>query len=180
MGFRLTNRDSDVRINLEIREMFSPMQLQAPAYQPRSVLKLVMVGVLAFTVAFSLSRLPLLSALFPHNAIAKPIAGYASLPLSFVANAGQTDAAVRFQVRAMGGTLYMGTDAITLLLPSSPTNTSKMAFTSQTLDQLPQPAPVRQSPPRRPASARCPARTSRGGPLRDGPPGFDSPGCSPA
>ncbi|MHB8753135.1 MAG: hypothetical protein ACYDBJ_28605, partial [Aggregatilineales bacterium] len=40
-------------------------------------------------------------------------ASYGTLPLSFIANAGQIDPAVRFQVRSGGGTLSFGSDGVT-------------------------------------------------------------------
>src|SRR5579864_7423740 len=48
---------------------------------------------------------------------------YGKLPLSFIANAGQIDPSVRFQVRSSGGTLSFGTGGVMLnllLIPNSP------------------------------------------------------------
>ncbi len=42
---------------------------------------------------------------------------YGKVPLSFIANAGQTDAAVRFQVRSKGGLLFFEPTGVTLNLP---------------------------------------------------------------
>jgi len=42
----------------------------------------------------------------------------AQLPLSFIANAGQTDPAVRFQVRSMGGTFFFTPTEVVLSLPA--------------------------------------------------------------
>src|SRR5579864_4980588 len=41
------------------------------------------------------------------------------LPLSFIANAGQTDASVRFQVRNNGSALFFAASSVTLSLPAA-------------------------------------------------------------
>lgn len=47
---------------------------------------------------------------------------YGALPLSFIANAGQTDRAIRFEVRDSGGSLTFANDGVTLaLVPPVPT-----------------------------------------------------------
>jgi hypothetical protein len=46
---------------------------------------------------------------------------YGQLPLSFVANAGQTDPSVRFQVRGSGGALSFEAEGVTLSLPAAKT-----------------------------------------------------------
>src|SRR5579864_5522582 len=56
---------------------------------------------------------------------AASVAGqYGKLPLSFIANAGQIDPSVRFQVRSSGGTLSFESGGVTLavtnLTPNSP------------------------------------------------------------
>ena len=43
---------------------------------------------------------------------------FSQLPLSFVPNAGQTNPAVRFQVRGMGGTLFFTPREVVLSLPT--------------------------------------------------------------
>ncbi len=52
----------------------------------------------------------------PHASAA---ASYGNLPLSFIANAGQIDPAVHFQVRSGGGTLSFESEGVTLSLPSA-------------------------------------------------------------
>jgi hypothetical protein len=44
---------------------------------------------------------------------------YGQLPLSFVPNAGQSDAAVHYQAQGMGGTLFFEDDTVTLSLPET-------------------------------------------------------------
>ncbi len=44
---------------------------------------------------------------------------FGKLPLSFVPNAGQTDPAVRFQVRGMGGTIFFTDGEVVLALPAT-------------------------------------------------------------
>jgi hypothetical protein len=44
-------------------------------------------------------------------------ADFGSLPLAFIPNAGQTDAAVRFQTHALGGTLFFTPDEVVMTLP---------------------------------------------------------------
>jgi Beta-propeller repeat/FG-GAP-like repeat/Ser-Thr-rich glycosyl-phosphatidyl-inositol-anchored membrane family/FG-GAP repeat len=45
--------------------------------------------------------------------------GYGKLPLSFVLNAGQSDAVVRYQAHAMGGVLFFEDDGVMLSLPTT-------------------------------------------------------------
>src|SRR4051794_212145 len=42
---------------------------------------------------------------------------FGSLPLTFIPNAGQTDAAVRFQTHALGGTLFFTSNEVVMTLP---------------------------------------------------------------
>ncbi len=53
----------------------------------------------------------------PHASAA---ANYGALPLSFIANAGQINSAVRFQVRSGGGTLSFEADGVMLALTPGP------------------------------------------------------------
>ena len=46
-------------------------------------------------------------------------ASYGLLPLSFVPNAGQSDAVVHYQAHAMGGMLFFEDDAVVLSLPAT-------------------------------------------------------------
>ena len=46
-------------------------------------------------------------------------ARYGQLPLSFVPNAGQSDAVVRYQAHGMGGMLYFEDEAVVLSLPKT-------------------------------------------------------------
>ena len=59
----------------------------------------------------------------PMSSLAVPeaiaAASYGLLPLSFVPNAGQSDAVVRYQARAMGGALFFEDDAVVLSLPAT-------------------------------------------------------------
>src|SRR5579859_2341149 len=47
-----------------------------------------------------------------------PSAQYGKLPIAFIANAGQTDAKVRFQVRNNGSSLFFAANGVTLSLPA--------------------------------------------------------------
>jgi len=57
----------------------------------------------------------------PSSTPAAPAPGIAQefgrLPLAFVPNTGQADAAVRFQVQGMGGTIFFADEAVVLTLP---------------------------------------------------------------
>ena len=54
-----------------------------------------------------------------HGVDAAAVQEFGRLPLSFVPNAGQTDPAVRFQVRGLGGTLFFTPGEVVLSLPAS-------------------------------------------------------------
>ena len=58
------------------------------------------------------------------------------LPLSFVPNAGQTDPAVRFEVRGMGGTLFFKANEVVLSLPTEPQSPARQDTTLAPLDHL--------------------------------------------
>ena len=54
----------------------------------------------------------------PLSALASPVsaaARYGQLPLSFVPNAGQSNATVRYQAHGMGGMLFFEDDAVVLV-----------------------------------------------------------------
>ena len=54
----------------------------------------------------------------PPGSGARSLADVAGMPLQFVPNIGQSDPAVRMEARGLGGTLFFGPDAVTLVLPS--------------------------------------------------------------
>ena len=66
---------------------------------------------------------PALEALRPAGLPSLPspaaTAALAGLPLQFVANAGQTDPAVRFQARALGGSVFFTPGEVVLALPAA-------------------------------------------------------------
>ena len=70
------------------------------------------------------TRVPMFSPAVPVSSAA---AGYGQLPLSFVPNAGQSDAVVRYQAHAMGGMLFFEEDAVVLSLPTTEDQTRSVA-----------------------------------------------------
>src|SRR5579864_1620324 len=61
-----------------------------------------------------------------HNSVQTSVdVRYGQLPLSFIANAGQIDPSVRFQVRSSAGTLSFESDGVTLNLPVAASNASQ-------------------------------------------------------
>ena len=58
----------------------------------------------------------------PAVAAATSAPDFGALPLSFVPNAGQSDDAVRFEMRGMGGTIFFTPHEVVLSLPSSPSD----------------------------------------------------------
>lgn len=68
------------------------------------------------------STVPATTAMKPRTAgLSRPALGYISddgnLPLSFVANTGQTDSVVRFQTHSLGGAIFFTPQAVVLSLP---------------------------------------------------------------
>ena len=63
----------------------------------------------------------------------------AQMPLSFVPNAGQTDEAVHFQVRSLGGTLFFTPGEVVLSLPFSSPQESVVSVGTQRAVSLPSP-----------------------------------------
>jgi CSLREA domain-containing protein/uncharacterized repeat protein (TIGR01451 family) len=74
-------------------------------------------SITALPVIATLLALLTLQPLVRRVEITAPLAN--SLPLSFVPNAGQTDDAVRFQVRSLSGTLFFAQQEVVLSLPAS-------------------------------------------------------------
>jgi hypothetical protein len=77
------------------------------------LLSLLVTSTASFAYAEQ-TRIPMSS---PAAAVSGAAARYGQLPLSFVANAGQSDPDVRFQARTMGGTVYFEDAAVVLSLP---------------------------------------------------------------
>jgi hypothetical protein len=78
--------------------------------------------VLAWLCALSALQhpIPLSQVTAPAAPKTAPAAGqFAKLPLAFVPNAGQTDPAVRFQARALGGSIFFTSEEVVLSLPTS-------------------------------------------------------------
>jgi hypothetical protein len=92
-----------------------------------------------FALASFVAQHPLdLSRLAPPAPAAPPAIqrDFGKLPLSFVPNAGQTNPAVRFQVRGMGGTLFFTPKEVVLSLPTASPQT-KRNERRNVLDSLP-------------------------------------------
>ena len=61
---------------------------------------------------------------------------FGKLPLSFVPNAGQTDPAVRFEARGMGGTLFFKANEVVLSLPTEAQSPTQQDTALAPLDHL--------------------------------------------
>jgi hypothetical protein len=66
------------------------------------------------------------------------------VPLAFVPNVGQSTDAVRFQVRAMGGTTFFTDDELVLTLPAPRPSPTTTAILAQEPAQEPSPTPPLQ------------------------------------
>jgi hypothetical protein len=89
------------------------------ATTPRRGLSLlvVLMPLLATLPAQRVLPVPLTPAAVPATPAASITEDFGRLPLAFVPNAGQANAAVRFLVHAMGGTIFFADAAVVLALP---------------------------------------------------------------
>src|SRR5262249_23163467 len=72
---------------------------------------------------------------------AAPVTGFGHLPLSFIPNQGQTDAAVRFHGHALGGNVFFAANEVVFSLPT-PTKIQSAKPTPPTpIDRLRTPQP---------------------------------------
>ncbi len=112
---------------------------------PRSLMALLVLFALLALLPFQLTRVQPLVPTAPPPAAA-PVAApdFGKLPLSFVPNAGQTDPAVRFQVRGMGGTIFFTESEVVLALPQG----SEQPNRPDPLARLDPLAPLEDSAPR--------------------------------
>lgn len=84
----------------------------------------------------------------PESQSARPIRSAPRLPLAFVANQGQSNAAVRYQARALGGGVFFTQTGVTLALPSSARRaTKRQKPTSKQQKQAPESARAKAGPP---------------------------------
>ncbi|MBX3086731.1 MAG: SBBP repeat-containing protein [Anaerolineae bacterium] len=79
----------------------------------------------------------------PQSAIQQ---GYGQLPLSFVPNVGQTDAAAQFQVNGLGGTLFFTPEEVVLSLPQAKKRADR-ANPEQRIAMLEHDTPTVSEPP---------------------------------
>jgi hypothetical protein len=97
------------------------MHVFHPRSVPQVLRPLVLLTLLGLLVPLLLpfQRLAPPTALPEVPTAADAAATLAQLPLAFVPNAGQTDPTVRFEARALGGTLFFTPAAVILALPTA-------------------------------------------------------------
>src|SRR5689334_3056892 len=87
--------------------------MSLPRLSPRWISLVVMFALLGtFCTSAQLQRA------FPTAPASQPL-DFGTTALAFIANAGQSDPAVRFQAGALGGTLFFTPDGVTVALPPS-------------------------------------------------------------
>ena len=115
------------------------MEMSEKRQKNRSVQTILYRGLVLVLIILALLAVPQSAAVLsnPTSAPAPAIApDFGKLPLSFVPNAGQTDPAVRFEVRGMGGMIFFKANEVVLSLPTEAQSPARQDTALAPLDRL--------------------------------------------